>query len=261
MGVYAGVESTWASQTNAGRTHIATKGVVQSGLVLNLDAGVSSSYPGTGTARTDLSGNGNTGTLTNAPTYSSTNGGSLGFDGLDDFGSTSCSQFQSGNNPLTMEVWFRWSGNGANTNNVLFGYGNDAGAHRNPVLYINSSNGIDFSLGGSGLVSSSTIQTNTWYQVVSTYRNVQFDTKTQIYLNGSLQNTTSYAFANIELSGSNGQTAGIGCLFSSFGNVGTGATRRYGTFNGNISVVKYYNRDLTATEIQQNYLATKSRYF
>jgi hypothetical protein len=85
MGVFAGIERNWASQTNAGRTHIATKGIVQSGLVLNLDAGVSSSYPGSGTTWTDLSGNGNTGTLTNGPTYNSANGGSLVFDGVDDY--------------------------------------------------------------------------------------------------------------------------------------------------------------------------------
>ena len=234
--------------------------IVVRGLVLYLDAASPRSYPGSGAAWNDLSGNGINGTLTNGPTYNSSNGGSLVFDGLDDFGSTSCSQFQSGNNPFTMEVWFRWFGDGTNTNDILFAYGNDVGPNRNPVLIINSSNGIDFSLGGSGLVSSSTIQTNTWYQVVSTYRNVQFDTKTQIYLNGSLQNTTSYSFANIELSGSNGQTAGIGCLFSQYGNIGTGLTKRYGTFNGNISVVKHYNRDLTATEIAQNYNALKGRY-
>jgi hypothetical protein len=56
MGVMYGVNPTWGAQTNEGRTHIATKGIVQSGLVLNLDAGVLSSYPGTGTTWTDLSG-------------------------------------------------------------------------------------------------------------------------------------------------------------------------------------------------------------
>jgi hypothetical protein len=63
MGVMYGVNPTWGAQTNEGRTHIATKGVVQSGLVLNLDAGVLSSYPGSGNTWTDLSGNGRTGTL------------------------------------------------------------------------------------------------------------------------------------------------------------------------------------------------------
>jgi hypothetical protein len=233
------------------------KPIVTSGLVLCLDAGNRKSYPGTGTTWTDLSGNGNNGTLVNGVGYSGSNFGSLGFDGLDDFGSTSCSQFQSGNNPLTMEVWFRWFGNGTNTANFLFGYGDDQAANRVPIVIISSSNSVQFEFGsGAGVVYSSTIQTNTWYQTVCTYDL----SSTKVYLNGSLQNTTSYSSAGIILSGSNGQTAGIGCLFSSFGNVGTGATKRYGTFNGNISVVKYYNRALTATEIAQNYNALKSRY-
>jgi hypothetical protein len=235
--------------------------IVTNGLVLCLDAGNRKSYPGSGTAWTDLSGRGNTGTLTNGPTYSSANGGSLGFDGLDDFGSVSSSQFQSGNNPLTMEVWFRWSGNGTNTNNVLFAYGNDAGAHRVPSLYLTPSK-FRFEFGSSsGIVdSNTTIQTNTWYQGVGVYNNKQFESTTKVYINGLLENTTSYNSASIDLNGSNGQTAGIGGAFSSFGNVGTGATRRYGTFNGNIALIKYYNRDLTATEIAQNYNALKGRY-
>jgi len=231
--------------------------IVVNGLVLYLDAASPRSYPGSGSTWTDRSGNGINGTLTNGPTYNSSNGGSLTFDGLDDFGSTSCSQFQSGNNPLTMEVWFRWFGNGTNTANFLFAYGDDEGANRVPLIIISSSNSVQFEFGSlSGVVYSSTIQTNTWYQTVGTYDL----SSTKVYLNGSLQNTTSYSSAGIILSGGNGQTAGIGCLFSRFGNVGTGATRRYGTFNGNISVVKYYNRALSATEVAQNFNATRSRY-
>ena len=67
MGVFAGPE------------------VVEDGLVLALDAGNTKSYPGSGTTWTDLSGNGNNGTLTNGPTYSSSNGGSIVFDGVNDF--------------------------------------------------------------------------------------------------------------------------------------------------------------------------------
>jgi len=59
--------------------------IVTSGLVLALDAGNTKSYPGSGTVWTDLSGNGNTGTLTNGPTFNSSNGGSIVFDGVDDF--------------------------------------------------------------------------------------------------------------------------------------------------------------------------------
>lgn len=59
--------------------------IVTNGLVLCLDAGNIKSYPGSGTTWTDISGQNNTGTLTSGPTYSSTNGGSIVFDGTDDY--------------------------------------------------------------------------------------------------------------------------------------------------------------------------------
>ena len=62
---------------------------ITDGLVLCLDAANRKSYPGSGTTWTDLSGRGNTGTLTNGPTYSSANGGSIVFDGTDDIVNTS----------------------------------------------------------------------------------------------------------------------------------------------------------------------------
>ncbi len=59
--------------------------IITNGLILELDAANRKSYPGSGTTWTDLSGNGNTGTLTNGPTFSSANGGSIVFDGVDDY--------------------------------------------------------------------------------------------------------------------------------------------------------------------------------
>ena len=58
--------------------------MIQDGLVLALDAGDKNSYPGSGTTWFDVSGN-NNGTLTNGPTFNSSNGGSIVFDGVDDF--------------------------------------------------------------------------------------------------------------------------------------------------------------------------------
>ena len=63
-------------------------GIVTDGLQLHLDAGDPASYPGTGTAWYDLSGNGYNGTLVNGPTYSSDNGGFISFDGVDDYFTT-----------------------------------------------------------------------------------------------------------------------------------------------------------------------------
>ena len=90
MGVYAGPE------------------INESGLVLCLDAGNTKSYPGSGTAWTDLSGRGNTGTLVNGPTYSSVNGGSLSFNGSNQYvqGSGSVTT-----NTMTFLVWMKRNGN------------------------------------------------------------------------------------------------------------------------------------------------------
>jgi len=63
--------------------------IVTDGLVLCLDAGNTKSYPGTGTVWTDLSGNGNNGTLVNGVGYSSDNQGSMVFDGVNDYVITS----------------------------------------------------------------------------------------------------------------------------------------------------------------------------
>jgi hypothetical protein len=59
--------------------------IVTNGLVFCLDAANSKSYPGTGTDWTDLSGNQINGILTNGPAYNSSNGGSIVFDGINDY--------------------------------------------------------------------------------------------------------------------------------------------------------------------------------
>jgi hypothetical protein len=58
------------------------------GLVLYLDAANPASYSGTGTTWADLSGFGNSGTLVDGPSYDHSNGGTIVFDGLDDYVST-----------------------------------------------------------------------------------------------------------------------------------------------------------------------------
>jgi len=59
--------------------------IVTDGLVFAVDAANTKSYPGSGTTWKDLSGNSNDGTLTNGPTFDSANGGSIVFDGSDDY--------------------------------------------------------------------------------------------------------------------------------------------------------------------------------
>ena len=59
------------------------EGIVTDGLIMNLDAGFTPSYPKNGTTWYDLGG-ANNGTLTNGPTFSSSNGGLFELDGTND---------------------------------------------------------------------------------------------------------------------------------------------------------------------------------
>ena len=75
----------YAGQTDKVCLNRDYEGVVTDGLVLNLDAGFTPSYPRSGTTWYDVSSDGNNGTLTNGPTFNSDNGGSIVFDGTNDY--------------------------------------------------------------------------------------------------------------------------------------------------------------------------------
>jgi hypothetical protein len=250
MGVFAGIEPTWAAQTDVGRTHIATKGIVQSGLVLNLDAGVSSSYSGSGTTWTDLSGLGNTGTLTNGPTYSSSNGGSLVFDGTNDY--VSCGSVSSNlSSGVSFQLIFK-SSDLTSRQQGLLTY--QSGTIGNPYInlwcpgdgrvrwetYTSTSPNVGTS------IFSSNLSNNVWYHIIATYSSNGTNATVRVYVNG-VENTSSTISAP-NFSNSYNYTLEIGRY------------QNFGVLLGNIATAQIYNRALTASEIQQNYLATKSRF-
>jgi hypothetical protein len=218
------------------------------GLSLCLDAANSKSYPGSGTTWTDLSGNGNTGTLTNGPTYSSANLGSLVFDGVDDFVLVSSNaSIPYGSSARTVSIWFytnttTW----ANDVNNLFFYG--SGATGNAF-------GIDFSTypsmevytwGGVGrdLTFSTTYSQVGWKNITVTYNG---STTILIYENGTFTQTLTLTSA------CNTTSSGV-----YIGSINPAILAGY--YDGRISNTTIYNRALSATEIQQNYNALKSRY-
>ena len=81
--------------------------LVQNGLVLALDAADKLSYLGTGTVWYDLSGNANTGTLTNGPTFSQANGGAIVFDGVDDYVNIPYNSIFNSSTTFTVDFWFK----------------------------------------------------------------------------------------------------------------------------------------------------------
>jgi hypothetical protein len=233
-----------------------TIGIVTSGLVINLDAGNAASYPGSGTTWTDLSGNNINGTLTNGPTFNSANGGSIVFDGSDDYCIFDTTSFPSGNSPFTMEVFVKKN---VVTTVPIFAYGRDqVGGNTIPVLLLYSSNLIGLTFGSTtgDVFSTTVLSSGVWYHVCASYTTLQ----TKIYVNGTLENSTNYSSANIILDNTvNGNKGALAAQFSPFGNI-SGPPRRYGTFTGNIAKAALYNRALTDGEILQNFNALRGRF-
>jgi hypothetical protein len=256
MGSYSGVEPNWAARTNTGRTHIATKGIVQSGLILNLDGGLTSSYSGIGTTWTDLSGNGNNGILQNDVGFSissNSNGGSMVFNGVDNYVTlpTNLLIHETGN-PFTFSIWFITSSTG-----IILGQQNTSTPNSAtgwvPAIYVGT-NGLLYTScfwGGttSNLsVSSSSVNNGSWNNIT-----VTFSSNSQIsYLNGVSYATLSKTQTNYS------------STYYYF--LGTGRVSGWTNFpespyfNGNIPIVKYYNRALSAAEVSQNFNALRGRY-
>jgi hypothetical protein len=221
-----------------------SRGVVRAGLVLDLDAGVSSSYPGTGTTWTDLSPYGNNGTLTLGPTYSSANGGSIVFDGSNDFtGSFTQSAwiYKLNNNQIWQGVFTNSSPATSNTYLMTFGNGslqapyNSVGVNQVGVV----ADGVFLDIG---------THINRWLYIIIT--KVGSTLNIYCYKDGSLLQTSGTITWN---SGN----------FATTNNYEIGRHWAGGSvvpLQGNVAQVSVYNRALTAAEIKQNYDATKGRF-
>ena len=111
------------------------EGIVTSGLVLNVDAGFTPSYPKNGTSSYDLSGYENNGLLINGTNYLTTNGGIFEFDGTNDYvnGPAISSQFTG---DMTAEGWFKVTAGSSDWVRVIGTGGN--GGNRTFGLWYNS---------------------------------------------------------------------------------------------------------------------------
>jgi hypothetical protein len=221
--------------------------IITDGLVLNLDAGNPASYPGSGTTWTDLSGNGNNGTLVNGVGYSSDKLGSLSFDGVNDYIDCGNSAVfnQSGGKSFTVTCWALF--NTATLNhNPVFTKAEGSGTWEY-TLGLNSSRGVSWltSSNGTSWVGrgvNETISLSIWY-----YYAVGFDFANQVTF-ASINGKQIYTSTQTGIH--NGSRAfEIGRH-----------TDPVTTMNGRISNLNYYNRALSAAEISQNYNALKGRY-
>jgi hypothetical protein len=217
--------------------------IVTSGLVLNLDAANKDSYPGTGTTWYDLSGNGNNGILQNGPLFiPNQNNGVLSFDGTDDFGTAgNFFTYQA----FTINLWIRPGSSQTTYADIIDN--NHTGTQnwvcQQDVGSLNQYNFVVFgSAGQTSATGNFTLTSNTWVNLVFTYDG----DKVRGYNNGTLFATGA----------SLGTTINYVAPTFNIGNWNLGGRN----WNGQYGLINAYNRALSATEIAQNYNATKGRF-
>ena len=221
-------------------------GIITNRLVMCLDAANIKSYPGTGTAWSDLSGNGNTGTLTNGPVYNSGNGGYISFDGSNDYVITTTSLY----NPTTFpdeSVFVWWYPTAAG--NIISELGQatpNVGWHDSNIE-ISTGGLISFSIWHGGLtnkVTSSAKSFNTWYNLGFVYSG----TTLTAYINGESIGTTTFTR----------QTNSV--LFYAIAAQDSTSMGTNAYAAGRCGAFYNYNRALTATEVTQNFNALRGRF-
>lgn len=223
---------------NAGRLVMRTsQDIVLNGLTLYIDAKNSTSYNGSGTTWTDISGNGANITLVNSPTYTSGTPSYFTFNGTNQRGSGTKTNVV----PSTAYTKIIWTYLNSYTDNNLLS--SDAGGHfmffgGTNKLYSGHSNWPGFPL---DYQSTGTFNLSTWYNISLTFSTTN---GMALYVNGTLDSTYT---AN--------KTAHTGNGSTNIASYGTG-----NLLNGRISYALCYNRELSSGEISQNYNATKATY-
>jgi hypothetical protein len=222
--------------------------VYPTSLKLFIDAGNPLSYPGTGTTVTDLTTNTNNGVLVNVTSYSSSNGGTFVFDGINDYLDFDTLISETANTAIssfTYLVWFKPSALPAGGANL---FGRNSNSNGNQLLRTEGSvirGGVQDTSGNGNIVTgTTTINTSTYYQACFTYDGATKTTK--LYLNTNLEGTST----NSSLSG----------ILYSINKVYVGQRNGDLWFNGNIGIVKYYQEARTAVQITEDFNTYKSRY-
>lgn len=206
--------------------------VVTDGLVLYLDAANTKSYPGSGTAWNDLSGQGNNGTLTNGPTFNSENGGSIVFDGADDYVNLP-NGLLTGTGDFTVLQWVQCNGPGVGTTFGNYGSGNLQFGWSSSYVFLWLSNSSAY---------ASTTQFTTAPTMITARR---IGTVTNYLKNGVVISTG----ASSDSIGSSSANFRIG--------TNTSTTEQY---NGKIYTTMVYTRGLSNVEITQNFNALRTRF-
>jgi hypothetical protein len=219
------------------------------GLIVHLDCGNTRSYAGSGTSILSLSGLGNTGILINGPTFSSSNGGQIIFDGTNDYIKLPVNNaYNLNNGSLTVEVFYSIINPIIGERMILeHNVWNAAGLYQLTFATNNVYRLVfpeAWNLGQQLDYTDTNLELNKWTHVVATF-NTSTNTS-RLYINTQLKTERTDITAELGNSTSD--------IFI-FCRNGTGLF-----LAAKLGYIKLYNRALSATEIFQNYHATKGRY-
>jgi len=278
----------YASQTDKMVLNLDYGSIVTSGMVINLDAGFTPSYPKSGTTWYDLSNSNSNATLTNGPIFNSTNNGSIVFDGVDDYSTTSLVpniSTSSMEGSITYEYWVQptqeiyGSFSQSDNNATFFSPGTVNGLQQN-VLYKYCTNNVCtpyttntyaafcFALGTNGfmagahqyayappiLVDYRTITGITHLVVVKRTYDCSY------YLNGT-KIKDSLTISRILGDGLGTIVEPDGTFTNGPNILASDRSQYFGKyFKGNIYTYRVYLRELSSSEVLQNYNAQKGRF-
>ena len=236
--------------------------IVTDGLVLALDAANPKSYPGSGTTWYDLSGNGNHFTLFGAPTLSSA--GHFIFDGTNDYARSTATLNLSSLTTVTVLIWFKpvsYPSSGvldfiyehtpnfnSDTGGFVHTY-NDTSLSQNYQIFFSNRGSAGYNI---GVWDKSLFSDLGWKHSAGVVDRNQPSVENSLYVNGTLATATSNPFPGYANDNTN-------TFANAYFYIGTRGGATYFA-DMNVAGIQIYNRALTASEIEQNYLAQKSRF-
>ncbi|MDO8495723.1 MAG: LamG-like jellyroll fold domain-containing protein [bacterium] len=196
---------------------------------------------GSGTVATDSSGSGNTGTLTNGPTWvaGKVGSGAVRLDGTNDY--VLLNNTVIGTQNLTFCAWVYQNSSPPNRFNSIIDntqFNVTVDTYSAPTLNFRASNN-----GGASAISSSAYQTNTWNHVCF----IRSGSTGTFYINGSISGTADQSIGTPTATG-----------FPSA--IGQYSSINATNFYGSMDEVRIYNRALSASDVVElyNYTGTPS---
>ena len=247
LALHRGAGNKWYKHAGGGSAPNSGGSFTTSGMVLYLDANNPSSYT-SGNVWYDLSGAGNNGSFSTAPTLTSVSNRYFEFDGTNDYVTLPNTSLDI-RTQMTVSAWVQWN---TFDLNMIYGIGYDNATSQEQFQLRTYNGNLETGTFGGGLtsivqasLSGNNIVTNQWYMITSVFTS-SYDF--ELYVNDQMVGSLSRGI----ILNDSGNPPVIGATITG-GNYG-----RY--FNGNIGEVYVYNRDLSSAEVQDNFNATRLTY-